>query len=381
MLADIPHLHFTIPSNTLEQFWQPKAAAFSTPGSGWQAALNHAALQALLPWLRETFSPEMKLWIREAALPSVWELVTGFAVEDQQNRWVILPTAAIDFSELRVPQEWVDIPSWAGDYYLSVYVNPSEGVAEVLGYTTHKILKSKGEYDSSDRCYSLDESDLIADINVLQVTRDLGIQEELRQAIGALPMLPTSQAENLLTRLGDATVLRPRLAIPFELWGALISHGGWRQAIYQKRLGLAEAWSVPQWLQQGLSNLAQDWGWHRMELQPQLVSSGRGTERSNRSILTRQLRIAGNVYELTISPKGDGVWRFELQSGKFGGMVPGGFKLRLLTEDLSSFENNEDVAATAVEQLFLEVQVGAGDGLVWQTEPQPEGYEPEILRF
>ncbi|MGB8700672.1 MAG: DUF1822 family protein, partial [Thermosynechococcaceae cyanobacterium] len=122
-------------------------------------------------------------------------------------------------------------------------------------------------------------------------------------------------------------------------------------------------------------------GWHRMELQPQLVSSGRGTERSSSPILTRQLRIAGNVYELTISPKGDGVWRFELQSGKFGGMVPGGFKLRLLTEDLSSFENNEDVAATAVEQLFLEVQVEAGDGLVWQTEPQPEGYEPEILRF
>jgi hypothetical protein len=221
---------------------------------------------------------------------------------------------------------------------------------------------------------------LIADINVLQLMQNMNVQETLRQPLAALPTLPTPQAENLLARLGDPGVVSPRVAIPFGLWGALLDHAGWRQSLYLKRLGEAEQWTVPQWLQHGLSNMAQQWGWRLMEMQPSLVTS-RGSESPEISVLTRQLTIAGKTYDLSILPKQQGIWRFELQSSTVGGLVPGGFKLRLLTEDLSPFENNEDVAMTAVEQLYLEVQVSPGDGLVWETEPQPEGYDREILRF
>jgi len=32
-----------------------------------------------------------------------------------------------DLTKRMVPQEWVDIPEWAADYYLAVQVNPDSG--------------------------------------------------------------------------------------------------------------------------------------------------------------------------------------------------------------------------------------------------------------
>jgi hypothetical protein len=49
------------------------------------------------------------------------------------------------------------------------------------------------------------------------------------------------------------------------------------------------------------------------------------------------------------------IWPFELHNCALGGLIPDGFKLRLLTEDLQAFENNEVVAETAQEQLFLKI--------------------------
>jgi Protein of unknown function (DUF1822) len=62
-------------------------------------------------------------------------------------------------------------------------------------------------------------------------------------------------------------------------------------------------------------------------------------------------------------------------------MVPAGVTLRLLTEDLQGFEGNWDGADGLVEELFVDVAVAAGEGIVWEVEPLPEGYEREILRF
>jgi Protein of unknown function (DUF1822) len=75
------------------------------------------------------------------------------------------------------------------------------------------------------------------------------------------------------------------------------------------------------------------------------------------------------------------IWRFQLRNATVGAAIPGGFKLRLLTEDLQPFPNNEDIATTAVEQLFVEVALEAGEGIVWEIEPLPENYDREILKF
>ena len=64
-------------------------------------------------------------------------------------------------------------------------------------------------------------------------------------------------------------------------------------------------------------------------------------------------------------------WRFELRNAAISAAIPGGFKLRLLTEDLQPFPNNEDVATTAVEQLYMEVALETGESIVWETRSPP----------
>lgn len=358
--------------------------SFSNPTSGYQGYINELCLSAVLLWLQEDVTPQAKVWPTTTVLSSFWELVNGTAITSEATRFILIPSETIDLSELRVPQEWVDIPSWVGDYYLAVQVEPDEGYVRVWGYCTHAQLKSQGSYDASDRTYALDAADIINDISVLAVARQLCPEESTRSAIEEILPIPQLQAQNLITRLGNPEILIPRLAIPFQLWGGLIEHGGWRKSLYQRRLGLPEQWSVLQWLQGGVDQVAEAVGWGSFDFQLSAVGARGVDQRQPESILSRQLAIAGQIYELLILPQRESdttVWRFELRNLIVGAAIPGGFKLRLLTEDLQPFANNEDIAITAVEQLYVEVALLPGEGIVWEIEPLPDNYDREILRF
>lgn len=361
-----------------------QSPSFSNPLSRYQGYINELCLGAVLPWLQEDFAPQAKVWPTTTALPSFWELVNGTAVLIDHKRFILVPSETIDLSEIRVPQEWVDLLSWAGDYYLAVQVEADEGYVRVWGYCTHAQLKEQGNYDPSDRTYSLDSTELINDMSVLAVTQELCPQIATRSEIATLPSLPQAQAQNLIARLGKSEILTPRLDIPFSLWGGLIEHGGWRKSLYQQRLGIPEQWSILQWLQSGVSQVAETIGWERLNLQLNFLGSRGVEETQPDSILSRQLAIAGQTYELLVILQGEAdepIWRFQLRNATVGAAIPGGFKLRLLTEDLQPFPNNEDIAATAVEQLFVEVALEPGEGIVWEIEPLPDNYDREILKF
>ncbi|MBN3938387.1 DUF1822 family protein [Nostoc sp. NMS9] len=379
-----PPAPFTIDSQLyLEITQSPEAQEqpYSTAGACQRGWINQKCLQAFLPWFKEEIAPTARVYPNSAALPSFWEVVNGTAITFDRDRLVLIPTLAMDDDELRVPQEWVDIPEWVADYYVAVQVNPDDGWMKIFGYTTHQILKTKGIYDAGDRTYSLEREDLILDINVLWVTRQLNQPEALRAEIAPLDSIAKIQAENLLERLGDRDVKFPRLAVPFSLWGALLAHSGWRKKLYELRQGLLIQRSIPQWLQTGVANLAQQWGWEKREFVVVLTGM-----RSAEPVLglSRQIKVAEQTYELRIFPKSaseDYVWRFELRNTTLDSQIPAGFKLRLLTEDLQAFENNQDTATTPVDMLYLEVILELGEGLVWEIEPTPEDYDREILRF
>ncbi|MER3477383.1 MAG: hypothetical protein C4287_13925, partial [Leptolyngbya sp. ERB_1_2] len=82
-----------------------------------------------------------------------------------------------------------------------------------------------------DRTYSLDEAALIADTNVIWLSRQLCPTEVLRSELSALPKISIAQAETLLGQLGTTDVILPRLAVSFQQWGALLEHSGWRQRL------------------------------------------------------------------------------------------------------------------------------------------------------
>ncbi|MDZ8139397.1 MAG: DUF1822 family protein [Nostoc sp. DedQUE04] len=373
---DSQHLYLEI-----TKFPEVQEQPYSTAGTCQRGWINQKCLQAFLPWFQEEIAPTARVYPNSAALPSFWEVVNGTAISFERDRLVLIPTLAMDDDELRVPQEWIDIPEWIADYYIAVQVNPDDGWIKIFGYTTHQILKTKGVYDAGDRTYSLESEDLIPDINVLWVTRQLDRSEALRAEIAPIDSISKTQAENLLERLGDRNVKFPRLALPFSLWGALLAHSGWQKKLYELRQGLLIQRSIPQWLQTGVTNLAQQWGWEKREFV--VVPAGM---RSAEPVLglSRRIKVAEQTYELRIFPKStseDYVWRFELRSTTVDGQIPAGFKLRLLTEDLQAFENNQDTATTPVDMLYLEVILELGEGLVWEIEPTPEDYEREILRF
>ncbi|MBE9116197.1 DUF1822 family protein [Lusitaniella coriacea LEGE 07157] len=247
VFADPSQLWLEIPTQIQEKSWQ-QSQPFSSPSRRWRAYLNRVCLDVFLPWLQEEYAPNAKVFPNVKALESVWEATNGTAITVGEKRLVLIPTEAVDDGELRVPQEWLDIPSWAGDYYLAVQVNPDEQWIRVWGYTTHEKLKQEGCYDARDRVYSLDKDELICDLSVLWVAQQHCPQETTQAAIAPLPTLPKVQAENLIQRLGNPEVTFPHLAVPFKLWGALLENENWRKQFYQKRLGrVSQAAQLGQW--------------------------------------------------------------------------------------------------------------------------------------
>ncbi|MBV6625338.1 MAG: DUF1822 family protein [Rivularia sp. (in: Bacteria)] len=374
-----------IPFNAQNQAWN-ESRNYSNSANCYQAYMNKLCLLAVLPWLESEFAQQAKLSPSTTALPSLWELVNGCSITlNDGTKFVLVPNEHIDLSELLVAQEWVDIPSLIGDYYLGIQVQPDEGFVRVWGYSTHAQLKNNSSYDAVLRNYSLDTTDVTTDLSVLTLSKEFCPQETTRKEIPPLASLTSQQAQNLISRLGNPEILTPRLEIPFAIWGAFIEQLSYRNSLYKRRLGLPQQWHVVDWLQNGVSRIAEQFGWRSFNLETSMAGA-RNVEEVEKSgkILSRQLTIAGKQYILSIIPKNELagiIWRFQLRNAVTGGFIPGGFKLRLLTEDLQSFPNNEDMTATAVEELFVEVILQPGEGIVWEIEPLPEDYDREVLRF
>lgn len=352
--------------------------------SRWQSYLNQVVLDVFLPWLKTEEDKTAKA-LNSAERSDLWQLVNGTAIAIKDAKLVLIPTEAEDRSELRVPQEWIDIPELKADYYLPVQVNVDAGFIRIWGYATHQQLKN-GSFNYGDRSYSLSEEELIGDINALWVARELCPDEVTQAAIEPVTELAPARAENLIERLGDRSVVMPRLAVPFAAWAGLLQNPAWCRRLAATRRGETTRTPVLQWLQQGMANLSAELGWRQIELAPSTVGARSAATADLTSVpafgLAKRLEIQGQPYELKILPLAEAdSWRFELCCLTPGCTIPPGFKLRLLTEDLQGFAGNEDVATEPVAQLCLEVDLEPGEALVWQIEPTPTGDRLEVLQF
>ncbi|WP_414624526.1 DUF1822 family protein [Calothrix sp. CCY 0018] len=375
------NLWLEIPQEQQTKIWE-QSQAFSTDNRRWMAYLNRLSLKAFLPWLKEEYAADAKVFPSKATLPSIWEATNGTGISFNGKKLVLIPSEALDISELRVPQEWVDIPNWSADYYAAVQVNVESGYIRIWGYTSQVNLKDKGNYDANDKTYCLDKEDLISNLSILWISRQLCPEEITKNETVPMAELSTTQAENLITRLGNPQLINPRQEIPFSLWGVLLENGGWRQGLYEQRQGMQRQWSIRQWMQSGVSELAQTFGWASV-VQPSLEGARGTAAPAQQPTLIKQITISGLEYNLLVQPKGNilgRTWRFELRRTTVGEMIPVGVKLMLLTEDLQPFDGNQAKAKKPVERLYVEVALGEEEeGLVWKTEPISDDYEYEVL--
>ena len=370
---------------TIDQAWSQNNNS-GNAASRWQSYLNQVVLNVFLPWLQTEEDETAKPGFSQTAQADIWELVNGTAIAIKDATLVLIPSEAEDLGELRVPQEWIDLAEWTADYYLAVQVNVDAGYIRVWGYTTHQKLKNEGHFSYGDRTYSLTDEELITDIDALWIARELCPDEVTQTTIEPVTELAPAQADNLIERLGSQSQMLPRLAIPFATWAALIKHPSWCHRLAANRRGKFLKTPVLQWFKQGMVNLTTDLGWRKIEMTPSVVGAKGATTAEATPVptfgLAKKLAIADHPYELKILPLEEpGSWRFELCCLTPGFMIPAGFKLRLLTEDLQAFEDNEDMATAATGHLSIEVDLEPGESLVWQVEPTPDNYQPEILQF
>ncbi|MGK7908145.1 MAG: DUF1822 family protein [Synechococcus sp.] len=282
------------------------------PGIARQAALNRILLELLEPWLMEELDAAVCSWPQDNPPDSVWSVVSGTAFDTGMVRLVAIATESLE-AEFRVPQEWVDIPTWVADYYLLLQVDVEGRIARLQGFSTHQRLKELGQYDPFDRTYWLSPDRVMEDINALFLARDFGLEPVTRAAIPPLPDVPSQQATNVLEQLASAEVYFPRLERPFHLWGACLSDARWRTRLYESRHNIA-----PRFAGQ-IANLA-DWfsdipnvlasGWQSIADAPGSTAfSLRSTDIEAEAVTKEKVvRLAGVDYSLAVhlEPQAEG---------------------------------------------------------------------------
>ncbi len=221
-----------------QQAWE-QAQRHSNTLSRYNAYLNHIVvytfLNFLVEWLSEESIPQPQI-ANSDSLHNIWEVLNGTAIVLGEKRIVLIPSETSYLEELCVPQEWVDIPSFAGDYYLAVQVNlgidDSECWMSVRGFTTHRQLKCKA--NNQNRAYLMPVEHLTENLTLMQVIQGI----DVRSPIPQLSTLSQTEAQGLLQLLGNPSIYSPRQHnLPFEKWASLIDNNEWRQQLYQRRIG------------------------------------------------------------------------------------------------------------------------------------------------
>lgn len=235
-----------------ERAWaRSQEQPYSNASARWRAFINHLCLDIVGKWLQDYLdaTSTLQAWPHLSELPQVWELVNGTAVSIDKTKFILIPSDESNLKEFQVPREWVDIPSWAGHYYLAVQLNLEENWLRVWGYTTHQTLR-QGQYDLRDRTYAIDREELVEDLTAMFVTKDLYPAQ--RPTVESQPPLSEAQAEILLEKLGQPTPYSPRLESPFSQWATLLENAEWRRDLCRRRWNQKPEKSVvplSQWFQ------------------------------------------------------------------------------------------------------------------------------------
>lgn len=235
LMAIFPNqLWLEISEKDQENTWQlVTKQLYSNVAARWNGYLNTLCLNSFLAWFQDNCD-DGDLQLHQEADLSIWEVVNGTFLTFGETRIVLIPDEKSNISEFCIPQEWVDIPNWAPDYYLAVQLNLEECWLRVWGYATRTQVRKQARYEVSNRTYCLDVEDLIPNLNVMWVAQEICPPQ--KSEVQLLPSLLPSQVEKLLEQLSHTTSYSPRLDLPFSEWGAILASNEYRQQLYRLRI-------------------------------------------------------------------------------------------------------------------------------------------------
>jgi Protein of unknown function (DUF1822) len=197
-----------------------------------QVDLNQLCMVAVKKWLGEIFDLEIKsvfpcTFGGKDNLEFISQLVNGFALQLGKTRLVFIPSQAIDLTEVEIPQEWVDLPNWAADYYIPIQVDVEGKYLHLWTFISHYNLKNSGEFDRVLQNYEIPDDVETKNLDVLFTACELHSLGELtpkRAAIEIVPPLVAADATKLIEQLQQhRSASSPRLKLSFNQWGAILS--------------------------------------------------------------------------------------------------------------------------------------------------------------
>lgn len=256
------YLWLELPSEAQQKAWeQSQNEVYSNAFACWNAYLNSLCLDTFVSWLKEAVDLQeaIEIWPQKSYLPSFWEVVNGTAITLGATRLVLIPSDKSNLLEFRIPQEWVDIPSWAANYYIAVQLNLEECWLRVWGYANYQQIQKQAKHDRMDGTYCVDREELINDLNVMWVARELYPYK--KPQVKPQPSLPPAQIEKLVQQLSSWTPYSPRLDVPFHEWAAVLASDEFRQRLYRLRVenlqGASKTVAIAQPTQPRRTNLSQ----------------------------------------------------------------------------------------------------------------------------
>lgn len=200
------------------------------------AYLNNLCLNAFLRWMQDNLglATSVSIFPHREVLPKIWEFVNGCGIKFGDKRLVLIPSDGIDIEDFAVPQEWVDIPNWAADYYLPIQVDLEKQYLHCWGLISQQSLRAKADYDPIYRLYYVERDWIIPNLEALGIALNLCPDEKGK--VTALPKLSATEAEGLIEELSKPSLYSSRLKVQFEKWGALLNDNHWLQKLHERRL-------------------------------------------------------------------------------------------------------------------------------------------------
>ncbi|WP_295613676.1 DUF1822 family protein, partial [Chamaesiphon sp. GL140_3_metabinner_50] len=278
------------------------------------ALLNQICLHQIQAWLTE-IGIESTPTFSAPQMASIWDVVNGCALTIGNRRLILIPSDKLDREEFSVPQEWVDIPAWMGDYYLAIQIDLDERTMNIWGYTSHRTLRETGTFDRIDRNYNISSDFLIGDLDILWMAQLLDLQEIT--TVPPIPNLNADRSHSSIDRLSHPSPYSPRLDLDFNTWAAIVSNNDLREQLYHRRLQVATLQANPapihnltHWLQQEFSQ-ALEQGWDlvdRIMMRGELAivrGGNMSSERAKLIDLQYQLDRTNVVMLIGIKPQDD----------------------------------------------------------------------------
>jgi hypothetical protein len=312
---------------------------------------NRLCLQKFGAWLTASdiqYTPSFS----ELEINPLWDVVNGCAIEVGKTRLILIPTDTLDRDEIRVPQEWVDLPNLHGDYYLAVQIDLDTKLMNIWGFTSHRTLKQQGEYTERDRTYSLPTEQMVIDLDRLWMAQELDLNEVVPTP--ELPSLNLDRALELIRQLSTPSPYSPRTKVEFAEWGNIIDRPNLRTQLYHARRQQAilaqtpaPTFSLSDWLQDRFSNaIANGWGNY---YQPAIVKSNGTIDRSKLIDLQLELQRRSVILLVGIINQPDGEVRvlIQIHPGTGERIVPPQLQLSYLDENCAVLRtvvarNNDD---------------------------------------